>query len=43
MEGETQDEPVKDLDELENADWVRIIFTFYTILPVTHDHVLGST
>lgn len=24
MEGETRDEPVKDLDELQNADWVRL-------------------
>lgn len=23
MEGETQEEPVKDLNELQNADWVR--------------------
>lgn len=30
MEGETQD-PVKDLDELQNADWVRITFTYDTI------------
>lgn len=23
MEGETQEEPAKDLNELQNADWVR--------------------
>lgn len=27
MEGETQEEPVKDLNELQNADWVRSIAT----------------
>jgi len=26
MEGGTREEPVKDLDELQNADWVRIFF-----------------
>lgn len=29
MEGGTQ-EPVKDLDELQNSDWVRRISTYYT-------------
>lgn len=43
MEGETRDEPVKDLNELENADWVRIILVLYTMLHLNPDHILVTT
>lgn len=44
MEGETQEEPVKDLNELQNADWVRRITTslHQATLIWLYDHLLAT-